>query len=286
MIPIGEECDTTGTLTEKESTRGTWLGSRASRTLGGIRETWPAFALALLLVASWEVLSARGVLRSYIAPAPSKLVEVLFSMLPTVAKHAWVTIQEVLLGYAFGFVFGIPIGIAISYSRLMERALYPLVVISQTIPIIALAPILVSWFGFGIWPKLVIVALITFFPLTVSTIDGLRSVEPELLRFLRSLGATERQLFFKIKVPSALPYLFTGIKVSVAYAVIAAVIGEWVGGHDGLGAVMQRAQNMYYNDVVFTMVAVIALLGYLAVQVALIGERIVIPWHLAKRERT
>jgi ABC-type nitrate/sulfonate/bicarbonate transport system permease component len=285
MDPICAAESNTSLVSQRETTKNRLL-TVIKGMLDFVWANLPAAALALFILVAWEVLSSRGVVKSYVAPAPSKVLSALCSSPQSFWKNTWVTIKEVVFGYAVGLGVGMPLGIAITYSRRMERALYPLIVASQTVPVIALAPILVIWFGFSIWPKLIIVALITFFPVTLGTVDGLRSVDPEMLRFLRSLGATERQMFFKIRMPSAMPQIFTGIKVSITYAVIAAVIGEWVGAEVGLGAMMLRAQHEYYMDVVFATVLVMVVLGFLALQLAISVEHLAIPWHVAKRKRT
>ena len=281
---MARERNATYSVREGKLPQKRWLAA-IKQSLKLMWDFWPAVGLAVFLMVLWEVLSARGIVKAYVAPAPSEVLEAIFSNLPTFWDNTSVTIKEVIFGYAVGVGVGVPLGIAITYSRRLEKALYPLVVASQTIPVIALAPILVTWFGFTIWPRLIIVALITFFPLTVGTVDGLRSVDPEMVRFLRSLGASERQMFFKVRMPSALPHIFTGIKVSITYAVIAAVIGEWVGGELGLGALMLRAQHMYYMDVVFGTVLVMVVLGFAALQLALLAERVAIPWHVAQSKR-
>lgn len=261
-----------------------WLAGQ--RFGSALHEFWPAIVVLVALLAMWETLSDQGFLKSFVAPAPSAIFHEIVSNIPTFLLNAGVTLEAVMFGYIFGILVGVPLGIMLAYSRLLDKALYPLVIASQTVPIIALAPILVTLFGFGITPKLIIVALITFFPITVSTVDGMRSVEPELLQFLRSLGATERQIFFKIKVPATLPRLITGTKVSITYAVSAAVIGEWIGAHYGLGALIVRAQNVYYTELMFGAVIVVALLASVVQQAARVIERLAIPWHLEKIKRT
>lgn len=285
MKQIFEERTDTDAISEQKPRQNRWLVA-IEKVFMFMWDSSPAIGLVVFILVLWEVLSVRGILKSYIAPPPSDVLGAIFSNLPIFWNNTWVTIKEVIFGYAVGLGAGIPLGIAIAYSKRLEKALYPLVVISQTIPVIALAPILVTWFGFNIWPKLIVVAMITFFPITVSVVDGLQSVDSEILRFLRSLGATERQLFFKIKVPSALPQVFIGIKVSMTYVVIAAVIGEWVGAEFGLGAMMLRAQNVYYMDIVFATVLLMVALGFVALQLAILAEHIAIPWHVAKIKRT
>ena len=248
-------------------------------------EYLPAAILVLGMLVVWEILGRQGIVQNYVAPQPTVVLQAITSNLPTFAENTWMTVKEVLYGSVIGFGIGFLLGVGIAYSRLLEETLYPIIIASQTLPHIALAPILVVWLGFGMGPKLAIVALVTFFPVTVATADGLRSVDPELLRFVRSLGATEWQMFSKIRLPSSLPGIFTGVKVSATYAVIAAIIGEWVGAHLGLGAMMLRANHMMYMDVVFGTVFIMSALGIVMFLTAILLERLIIPWHAARTKR-
>lgn len=241
--------------------------------------------LLLAIFVAWETASQVGWIPHFIAPPPSEILRVLVVKAGSFWDHFFTTFLEVLYGYVAGMVVGLLLGIAIAYSSLTERTLYPLIVASQTIPIIAMGPILVLVFGFGLTPKVFMVAVVVFFPITMSTADGLRSVDPELQRFVRSLGASEWEMFRKVKFPSALPTLFTGIKVSATYGVIAAVVGEMVGAQFGLGALMIRAHRMMMTTEIFGSVALMAFLGIAWFLAAVIAERLTIPWHFAKVTR-
>lgn len=246
------------------------------------------FLPAVVLVALgglWELLSAKGVLNPLLIPAPSQVISALIQHREELGFHSWITIQEVLLGYVIGFGLGFTLGIALAYSRLLERALHPLLVVSQNLPHIALGPIIIVWLGYGMQSKLAMVALITFFPVTMSVIDGLRSIDPELLRFVRSLGATEWQMFQKVKFPHSLPYLFTGIKVSATYGVLAAVVGEWIGSRSGLGNLMMKYHLHFQEDTVFASIAIMTLIGIIMFAGAVGLERLLIPWGYAKRRQ-
>jgi ABC-type nitrate/sulfonate/bicarbonate transport system permease component len=244
-----------------------------------------SIVLGLAVLGIWETLGRLGIVPFYIAPVPTRVLGTIFKKPLTFGDNALWTLKEVWYGFAIGLMVGIVLGLAISYSKLLDKVLYPIIVASQTIPTMALAPILVTWLGFGIAPKLFIVALITFFPITIGMVDGLRSVDPEILRFARALGATEWQMLRKIKLPSLLPHLFTGIKVAATYATIGAVVGEWVGSHKGLGALMLRANHVLATDVVFGTVLLMSLMGIAMFLVAVLVERLVIPWHYARTRR-
>ncbi len=181
----------------------------------------PALVIVLLLAAwqasaRWDILADAFDIRDFLIPAPTDVAEALWEDRALLAENAWVTLQEVLLGFALAVVAGLGFAVLIHLSDTARRALYPLLVASQTVPIIVLAPIFVIWFGFGIGPKLLIVALICFFPITVNTLDGLRSIDPELLKMMRTLGAGRVQRLIRAEAPAALPYAFSGAKVAVA----------------------------------------------------------------------
>jgi ABC-type nitrate/sulfonate/bicarbonate transport system permease component len=199
--------------------------------------------------------------------------------------NAQVTLTEIVIGIVIGVALGILLGIAIALQNVLRVALYPLVVGSQSLPVLALAPILVLWLGFGIAPKIVIVVQIIFFPVTVATIQGLTSVSSEVLVFGRSLGASSWTLFWKVRVPAMLPYLFGGLKIASSYAAVAAVIAEWTGADRGLGALMLRANSDYNTEVVFGSVVIITAIGLGLFGLVTLAERKLTPWANASRAR-
>jgi NitT/TauT family transport system permease protein/putative hydroxymethylpyrimidine transport system permease protein len=227
------------------------------------------------LVGLWQVAASTGAIagalhiESFLVPSPFEIAEALWQNRSLLAENAWVTLKEVLLGFGCALLAGLAFAVALHLSETMRRAFYPLVVASQTIPIIVIAPILVVWFGYGIGPKLAIVALICFFPITVNTLDGLRSVDPDATKMMRTLDASRRQTFLRVEAPTALPYAFSGAKIAVAVAVIGAVFGEWAGSDSGLGHLMLQDNAQLETARLFAAVAVlsamaIALFGFLA----------------------
>jgi putative hydroxymethylpyrimidine transport system permease protein len=187
------------------------------------------------IAARWELLADAMRIEPFLIPAPSEIAEALWEDRALLAENAWVTFQEVIGGFALALALGAAFATVLHLSPLLRRALYPLLVASQTVPIIVIAPILVVWFGFGIGPKVAIIALICFFPITVNALDGLGTVDPEQRKLMRTLGAGRLQTFARLEVPTALPYLLSGAKIAVAVAVIGAVFGEWAGADAGLG---------------------------------------------------
>lgn len=244
----------------------------------------PALVLATM-VGAWQVAASSGAiaatlrLEDFLVPAPSEIAASLWENRSLLADNAWVTLQEVLLGFGFALVVGLGAAVALHLSETLRRATYPLIVASQTVPIIVIAPILVVWFGYGIGPKLAIVALICFFPIVVNTLDGLRSVDPDATKMMRTLDASRWQTFRRVEAPTALPYAFSGAKIAVAVAVIGAVFGEWAGSDSGLGHLMllDNAQletaRLFASVVVLSAIA-IALFGLLA-----LAERRIVTWR-------
>ena len=238
----------------------------------------PPVLLVSALVVLWEAYVRIGGLDPIVLPPPSRVIGSLWDAREVAAGHLVPTLAEALVGCAVSVVLATLTAIALDRWGPIRRAVEPLLVTSQTIPIVAIAPLFVIWFGFGFLPKVVIVVLVTFFPVTVALLDGFGRVDPEATTLLRSYGATARQTFRLLRWPSALPFLFTGLRISVVYAVIGAIFGEYVGATNGLGIWMKLSQNSFRTDLVFAAIllsAIISLALYLAVGVA---ERVVVPW--------
>ena len=244
----------------------------------------PAVVLALL-IGAWQVAATWGWmanalnLEDFLVPAPSEIAKALWEDRSLLAENGWVTLREVLLGFGCALAAGLAFAVVLHLSETARRAFYPLLVASQTIPIIAIAPILVIWFGYGIGPKLAIVALICFFPITVNALDGLRSVDPDAVKMMRTLDASRWQILTRVEAPTALPYVFSGAKIAVAVAVIGAVFGEWSGSSSGLGWLMQQDNGLLqtarlWASVVVLSVFAIGLFGLLA-----LIERRVVRWR-------
>jgi NitT/TauT family transport system permease protein/putative hydroxymethylpyrimidine transport system permease protein len=223
----------------------------------------PATILVALVAAwegatRWEIAADLLQIEPFLIPAPSDVAEALWEDRTILAEDGLVTLQEVVLGFGLSVVAGVAFAVLLHLSGVLRHALYPLMVASQTVPIIVIAPILVVWFGFGIGPKLAIIALICFFPITVNTLDGLRSVDPNLVKLMRTLDANRWQILVRAEAPSALPYFFSGAKVAVAVAVIGAVFGEWAGSDSGLGHLMLQASAQLLTARMFAAMLVLS----------------------------
>ncbi len=239
------------------------------------------FAVVVLVL--WQVVAEVTGADPRIFPAPLDVGAALLRQPGLLLGHATVTAAEMVLGFAMGAALGALIGVIVGSWVLARRALYPWLVASQTIPIPAVAAVLVIWFGFSILPKLLVVALITFFPVAVATADGFASVDNDLVRLMRSFGADERTITREVRIPAALPFVFSGAKVAAALAVLGAVFGEWVGARAGLGYLLLLEQRALDTDEVFAIIAVLSLLGIGFVALVSLLERLVIPWHVQHR---
>lgn len=244
--------------------------------------TWRRLEFSLTTVAIlvlWELTPWLGV-PVFILPPPHRIVAKLLVIYPSVLLHSLITLAESILGFVLAIAFGFPLAVGIVHSRFMERTVYPYVIAIRLIPIIAVAPLMVIWFGIGMTPKVVVSALLAFFPIVVNSVTGLRSGATEALRLMQSLRATRSQTFWKIRLYASLPYLFSALRVSATLAVIGAIVGEFVGGSDnGLGAMMLRAEAFLYTDELFVGVVFSAILGLLLFGAVALIERRVLFWH-------
>lgn len=236
----------------------------------------PVALFALLLAALWEIGPPLFGVPHYIIPRLSDVLASAWENRRLLGAHFAVTVGEALLGLGWSILFGTISAIWIESSRLAKKTLYPLIVASQTVPIIALSPIMVMWFGYDVWSKVAVVILFTFFPIAVNTADGFRSADPEIGELMRTMGAGKRDLFMKWKLPSALPGFLTGLKMAATISVGGATLGEWLGGEAGLGMYTKRASNMLRGEAVFSGVLLLSLMGVLLFLAAQAAERAIL----------
>ena len=228
-----------------------------------ITDKLPAAAAIVLIVLFWQFLSTSGIVPSYMLPSPVEVVIAFVKDFPNIMFHASTTLREAACGLAIGITLAFCIAAVMDRFSLMERALYPIMIITQTIPTIAIAPLLVLWMGFGMAPKITLVVITTFFPIAVSLLDGFKSADPDAVDLLRAMGADRNQIFHHVKIPSAMPHFFSGLKVSASYAVVGAVISEWLGGFEGLGVYMTRSRKAYAFDRMFAVILLIVVISLL-----------------------
>jgi ABC-type nitrate/sulfonate/bicarbonate transport system permease component len=248
-----------------------------------VAATIPALGLLAALVLLWQWYASQPDIDAQILPTPLAVWGVLVGQRDILWQHMLVTLQETVIGFALALAAGVAFGTLIDFSPWLRRAIYPLLVASQTIPIITLAPLLVLWFGFGLVSKSIVVLLVCFFPIVVALADGLRSADPELIRLFRAFGAGPVRILWSVRLPGALPSLFSGVRIAIAYSVIGAIFGEYVGASAGLGFYMQLKK--FSPAAVLAAIVVTALLSIALFASVAIVERLALPWYYLQRRR-
>lgn len=243
----------------------------------------PGLFLLVLLVL-WEISVSLSKIEAWILPAPSAIFQSLWKIRGLLWTHSLQTLYEAMMGLLLAIFLGIGIAILIDRSYWVKRALYPLLVISQTIPIIAIAPLFLIWFGYGLVPKVVVVTLVCFFPIAVNLVDGFSMVDKDMIRLITSMGASPMQVFRKVKLPSALPFFFSGLRISGTYSVMGAVIGEWLGASRGLGILMTRSSQSFMTDRVFATILIITFLSLMIFTSIELLARYSMPWYYSRKK--
>ncbi len=243
---------------------------------------FPAALLAVLVLAAWELLVWIFGVPVFLLPGPSAIAGAFWESRELLLRHAGPTAGEAVLGFLVAVVMGALSGILINRSTLAERSLYPWLVVSQTLPTVAIAPILVTWLGYGPLPKVLVVTLFCFFPITVATVDGLRATDPDLVRLMRSFGASRWRIFSMVEAPGALPFLFGGVRLAVTYCVIGAVVGEWVGSSEGLGFLMIQDKAQFEIPRLFAEISLLSIMGVSLFLLVALLQRIIAPWTLKR----
>ncbi len=217
--------------------------------------------LLAILIFFWELCVRYLDIPEWKLPAPSAILSELLNNYPLFLTHTKVTAFEAIVGFLIALMLGTTLALVISISPLLRRAIYPIIIASQTIPTIVIAPLLLIWIGYGVTPKVVTVVLLTFFPIVVSTVDGLRSVDRDIIRVMLTTGANPFQIFIKVRLPASLPSVFSGMKISATFCVIGAVVGEWIGSSEGLGYLTRVSVPLFLTARSFAAVLVLALMG-------------------------
>ena len=239
--------------------------------------------LIVALVVLWQAAVSVFSIPKWLIPTPLEVINEMIKEWPRLWREGLVTAYASLLGFLMSVVIGIPLAMAIAYSRVIESFLYPVLVFSQTIPKIAIAPLFVVWFGFGVFPKVISGFLLAFFPIVVATVTGFKSVERDMIDLVRSMKASRLQTFAMISFPFALPSIFAGLKVAVTLAVVGAVVGEFVGSNSGLGYLLQIANGNFDLPLMFAALVALAFIGVLFFVVLEAIERALMPWHTSQR---
>jgi ABC-type nitrate/sulfonate/bicarbonate transport system permease component len=250
----------------------------------GVSMAWPALVGLAVLIGLWQLIVWLVNPDPTVLPTPARVVSQAWLNRGALWQNAVPTIEETLIGIAAALVVSAILASAIDLSKIARRVIYPLLVGSQSIPVIVIAPLFVIWFGFGLLPKVLVIILVTFFPTTVGLLEGFNSTEPEASNLIRSMGGGRFQEFVRLRVPTALPFFFTGLRVAVSFAVLAAIFGEWVGATTGLGIYMELEKNALRTDLVFAAVLVTALISMILYSLTFLIQRLTMPWYHRSRQ--
>lgn len=238
------------------------------------------FIIAIILFWQWATVFWK--IKPWILPPPSAIIKTIFTTYPIMLPHILATLKESIIGFILAIIVSFTIALIMDWFPIVKKTLYPLVITSQTIPIISVAPLFLVWFGYDILPKILVVLLVCFFPILINLLDGLASVDRELLNLLKSMGASRFNIIRIVKLPAVLPNFFSGLKISASYSIMGAVIGEWLGAKRGLGYYMVLSQRSFYVDRVFAAILVITILSLMVFKGVCFLERLLMPWQAIK----
>ena len=239
---------------------------------------WSVSAIAVILIV-WQMISSLGMVDSFMLPSPVQVVQALVSEFPALLEHSMITLSEAFLGLALGILLGFVMAVLMDRFDVLYQAFYPLIVLTQTIPTVAIAPLLVLWFGYEMAPKVILVVITTFFPITVGLLNGFKSADPDAVNLLRAMGAKQSHIFRYIKLPGAMSQFFAGLRISASYAIVGAVISEWLGGFGGLGVYMTRVKKAFSFDKMFAVIFLISIISLLLMKAVDLIQKKCMPWE-------
>lgn len=250
-----------------------------------LKRNLPSIAAVIILLATWQIVCMTGLIPSYMLPSPVSVVKAFISEFPLLAENSLITLQEAFIGLALGVGVGFIAAVLMDSFDILYKAFHPLLIITQTIPSVAIAPLLVLWFGYEMTPKIILIVIATFFPVTVGLLEGFKSVDKDAVGLLRSMGGSRFQIFRYIKFPSALPQLFSGLKIAAAYSVVGAVISEWLGGFGGLGVYMTRVKKAFAFDKMFAVIFLISAISLILMALVEFAEKKCMPYRNSDKKR-
>ena len=255
-----------------------------NRKKKSIKEIWVPVAAILIFILIWQLICVFELVPGFMLPSPLDVGKAFITDFPLLMHHAGITLLEAFFGLTIGVMLGFCCAALMDTFPVVKSALYPILVLTQTIPPVAIAPLLILWFSYGIWPKVILVVLVAFFPMAVGLLEGFQSVDSDLIRLMKSMKATKWQIFWKVKVPSALGNFFSGLKIAVSYSVVGAVIAEWLGGFIGLGVYMTRVKKSLSYDKMFAVILLVSAISLLLMAVVKVIQYKAMPWEHTRKE--
>ena len=238
---------------------------------------WSVSAIVVLILV-WQFVSGAGIVESFLLPSPVQVAKAFYTEFPTLMEHSVVTLKEAMLGLLGGISLGFVVAVIMDRFLCMYKAIYPVIILTQTIPTVAIAPLLVLWFGYDMTPKIILVVITTFFPIAVGLLNGFKSADKDSINLLRAMGATKAQIFIHIKLPGAMSHFFSALRISASYSVVGAVISEWLGGFSGLGVYMTRVKKAFAFDKMFAVILLISVISLLLMKLVDILHKKCMPW--------
>lgn len=239
----------------------------------------------LLLLTAWQLVCSLGNVPKYMLPSPADVVAAFQKDWQLMLSHARVTLTETFIGLFLGIAIGFLMAVVMDRFSILRKMVYPLIVVSQTIPTVAIAPLLVIWLGYQMLPKIVLIVLVVFFPITISLLEGFSSVDQDTVNLMRSMGASRMQIFRYVKLPNSIGHFFSSLKISVSYAVVSAVVSEWIGGTEGLGCYMTRVRKSYASDKMFAVIILISVISLVLIWLTSLIHRSCMPWDRINHRR-
>jgi NitT/TauT family transport system permease protein len=270
--------------TSKKSDDGTATGTASGTGLAFLRKLTPLAGIFGFLVA-WQLVVIVYQMPAYLLPTPTQIAQVFVARLPDLLNHGSVTVYEMIAGYALAVAVAVPLAIAITSSRSFDQLVMPTMLFFQIVPKVAIAPLFLVWFGVGATPKILVAFLISFFPIVIDAAVGLRSMSPEMHDLARSMGATRLQVFTQFRLPTSLPYLFSGLKVAATLAIAGTVVGEFVGADQGLGYLLLVTNSNLETPMMFATIVALTVIGFVFYYLVELLESFLIPWHVTHRTR-
>lgn len=237
------------------------------------------FIIIIIILILWQIMSVIGIIPKFMLPSPLAVVKAFIKDFPLLMLHTKVTLIEAFLGLGIGIILGFVMAVIMDKYDFAYKSIYPVLVITQTVPTVAIAPLLVLWLGYGILPKITLIVITSFFPITVGLLDGFKATDKDALNLMKTMGATPFQNFVLLKIPSSMGYFFASLRISVSYSIIGAVVAEWLGGFEGLGVYMTRVRKSYSFDKMFAVIFFISIISLLLMYLVKKIQILSMPWE-------